>query len=71
MKVLLIVVFVVIIVAFLYAAYDMAKNRRKIHLINILLLVFVPYLWPFIYLLLTKRLVKYKSQSQTKAIAVL
>lgn len=58
MKVLIVIGFITIIAAFLYVAYDMAKNRKKIHMINVLGLIFIPYLWPFIYLLFTRRTVK-------------
>lgn len=64
MKVLVVVVFITVITAFLYVAYDMAKNRRKISLINVLGLIFVPYLWPFIYLLFTKNLVRRNFKSR-------
>lgn len=30
-------------------AINIAKNRKKIHWVNFIAMLFFPYLWPFIY----------------------
>ncbi|MEJ5964331.1 hypothetical protein [Pedobacter immunditicola] len=54
MNILIILVFTAIIASYLWAAYDIEKNRKTIHWLNIVALIFVPFLWPFIYFALTK-----------------
>lgn len=58
MKVLFVILAITILSAFIYVAFDMAKNRKKIQLINIVGIIIIPYLFPFIYLVFTERTIK-------------
>jgi len=49
MEILIYLFFVLIISGYIFMAINIAKNRKKIHWVNFIAMLFFPYLWPFIY----------------------
>jgi len=56
MKVLVVLIFAAVVVSFLWAAYDMAKSKKKIHWLNFLALFFLPFFFPLLYFLFIRKL---------------
>jgi hypothetical protein len=55
MKILAITLLTLYVLLYIWVAYDINRNKQRLSWTNLVVIVFAPYLWPFIYFFTKKK----------------
>lgn len=55
MKIVAITLLVLYVALYIWVAYDINRSKQRLSWANLVVIVFAPYLWPFIYIFTRKK----------------